>query len=182
MRTRLRTSWSEQDLKVIYAQPHNHEKWYDHRVRVNATIALAKSLEGIKSVADLSAGDAAIINALDVPAKYIGDFAPGYEFVGPIEQTIHQIPDVEMFICSETLEHLDNPDEVLAQIRSKTQWLVLTTPDGETSADNPQHYWGWDTDGIREMLKAAKFEPHILNVLKFYDNQFIYNYQMWVCK
>lgn len=182
MRIRLRDKYSDSELGRVYAAPHSHQEWYDHRVRVDATIALVKNLEGFKTVADLSAGDATIINALDIPVKYVGDFAPGYEFTGPIEKTIHQIPKVDLFICSETLEHLDNPDLVLSDIRNKTDWLVLTTPNGEADTNNPQHYWGWNTKDMQDMLFVAGFEPHILNVLNFFDKEFIYNYQMWVCK
>lgn len=184
MRVRLREKYDDNSLAKIYKAPHRHDKWYDHIVRVNATIALAKSIPSVYSAADLSAGDAAIINALDIvdKDKHIGDYAPGYTYTGPIEATIHQIPNVDLFICSETLEHLDDPDAVLRQIRKKTQWLVLTTPDGENNSNNPEHYWGWGSEDVRQMLVDAGFYPFILNLLKFEEKQFVYNYQMWVCK
>lgn len=182
MRIRLREKYNDEELKDIYKVPHRHNLWYDHIVRVNTTIALAKSVLNPSSVADLSAGDAAIINALDAPKKYIGDYAPGYTYTGPIEKTILEIPKVDLFICSETLEHLDDPDVVLKEIRKKTKWLVLTTPDGENNSNNPEHYWGWNSQDVREMLVTAGFNPFILNLLQFQEKRFVYNYQMWVCE
>lgn len=182
MRTRLREAHDAAYLAALYAKPHAHEYWQDHRQRVRSTIALAGFFEGVSSVADLSAGDGAIINALDAPKKYIGDFAPKYEFHGAIEKTIDQIPNVDLFILSETLEHLDDPDAVLAKIRAKTRYLVLSTPDGEIALDNPEHYWGWDSDGVREMLVRAEFKPVVFSSLTFTDPALTYDYQMWGCK
>jgi hypothetical protein len=143
------------------------------------TIALASYFTDVKSVADLSAGDAVIINAIQAERKYIGDFAPSYEFVGPIEKTIHEIPDVDLFICSETIEHLDNPDEVLAIIGKKTKHLILSTPDGEIDNGNPEHYWGWDNEGVRQMLLAAGFIPKAFANFRVIDLG--YMYQAWAC-
>ena len=179
---RLRPKYSDEELKKIYAKPHAHSEWPDHRARVRSTIAVAQWFEGVRSVADLSAGDAAIIDALDIHAKYIGDFAPRYEFTGPIEKTIDLIPKVELFICSETIEHLDEPLEALKKIRAKTQFLVLSTPDGENNQGNPEHYWGWTADDMRALLIEAGFQPVIFQSLKFDDPALIYDYQIWGCK
>jgi hypothetical protein len=146
------------------------------------TIAFASWFDGINSVADLSAGDAAIINAIPAATKYIGDFAPGYEFQGTIDETIDLIPKVDLFICSETIEHLDDPEATLLKIRAKTKAIIITTPDSETDDKNPQHYWGWDSTGVQELLEATGFKPVIFNILKFNDSVFNYDYQFWGCK
>ena len=179
---RLRPKYSDEELKKIYAKPHAHSEWPDHRARVRATIAVAQWFEGVRSVADLSAGDAAIIDALDIHSKFIGDFATRYEFTGPLEKTIDLIPKVDLFICSETIEHLDEPLEALKKIRAKTQFLVLSTPDGENNQGNPEHYWGWTADDMRALLVEAGFEPVIFQSLKFDDPALIYDYQIWGCK
>jgi hypothetical protein len=75
---------------------------------------------------DLSAGDATIINALDTETKYIGDYVPGYEYTGAIEHTLDLIPNVDLYICTETIEHLDDPDDVLRRIRAKSKMLILS--------------------------------------------------------
>ena len=181
MRQRLRPAYSEEELARVYETPHQHSQWADHRLRVTMTIAFATWFKDVNSVADLSAGDAAIINAIDAREKYIGDFAPGYEFTGAIDDTIDLIPKVDLFICSETVEHLDNPEGTLLKIRTKTKAIIITTPDGENNTDNPQHYWGWDSAGVRELLEATGFKPVIFNTLKFEDPALVYDYQFWGC-
>ena len=178
---RLRPKWSDAKLKKIYATPHDHTAWQDHILRVNKTLEIAKSIDGVKSAADLSAGDASIIIALGLSETYIGDYAPRYEYTGPIEQTIEQIPDVDLYICSETLEHLDNPIAVLKQIRAKTKYLLLTTPHAKFNDVNEEHYWAWDKDGIAELLAEAGFETVSFELLELADTYY-YDYQIWVCK
>jgi len=178
---RLRPKWSDAELKKIYATPHDHTAWKDHILRVNKTLEIAQGIDGVKSVADLSAGDASIIIAIGLSETYIGDYAPRYEYTGPIEQTIEQIPDVDLYICSETLEHLDNPVEVLKQIRQKTKYLLLTTPHARFDDNNLEHYWAWDKEGIAELLAQADFEPIQFHLLELADDYY-YDYQIWVCQ
>ena len=146
------------------------------------TISFASWFGAVNSVADLSCGDAIIARNIEAKNYYLGDFAPGYEFQGAIDDTIDQIPNVDLFICSETIEHLDDPEATLRKIRAKTKWLILTTPDGETNDGNLQHYWGWDMQGVRELLESTGFEPVITNRLHFENPNLIYDYQFWGCK
>ena len=97
-----------------------------------------------------------------------------------IDETIDQIPNVDLYICSETIEHLDDPEATLAKIRKKTKYLVVTTPNGEDNNGNPEHYWGWDVEGVRDLLTATGFTPVISNILHF--ERFIYDYQFWGCE
>lgn len=181
MRIRLRPAYDAGSLAKVYATPHQHGVFKDHRLRVAVTIGFASWFENVRSVADLSAGDATIINAIDAPIKYIGDFAPGYELTGSIQETIEKIPVVDLFICSETIEHMDDPDATLKLIRAKTRALILTTPIGEDNDGNPEHYWGWDTHDIRAMLVSAGFTPVISTTLHFDDPSMVYDYQLWGC-
>lgn len=181
MRKRLRPKYTEQELAEIYSKPHEHHHWQDHKIRVQETIKIAKTITDVNSVADLSAGDAAIINALDVDQKFIGDFAPAYEYQGTIEDTIDQIPHVDLFICSETLEHIDDPLMVLRKIREKTNKIILTTPEGKFDDTNPEHYWAWDKDGIQDLLLDANFNPVFYKKLELAE-KFYYDYQIWVCE
>ena len=140
-------------------------RWPDHRVRVAETIGLGREMMNMfghqSVIADLSCGDAVIprdlIGYSTMPAKRVilGDIAPGYELCGPIEQTLDQITFAGLFVCTETIEHLDDPDAVLRKIRGRAGMLLLSTPLGETAARNPEHYWGWDEQGVEEMLQAA---------------------------
>jgi hypothetical protein len=95
-----------------------------------------------------------------------------------IEDTIDRITHVGMFICSETIEHLDDPDAMLVKIRERADSLVLSTPLAEFTDVNPQHYWGWDTEGVGEMLDAAGWkmvmQENVLHPLA--------QYQLWGCR
>lgn len=182
MRMRLRPAYTEAELNEIYSKPHQHREWEDHRLRVQMTIAFASWFGNVNSVADLSAGDATIIENINAKVKYIGDYASGYEFTGAIDDTIDLIPNVDLFICSETIEHLDNPEITLRKIRAKTKYLIVTTPDSENNSNNPQHYWGWDADGVRDLLHGSGFKPVIFNKLHFVNPRFVYDYQFWGCE
>lgn len=152
--------------------------------RVAATAALARSCTGpVGRAADLSCGDGAILNAIEATDRLFGDFAPGYEYQGPIEQTIHHVDPVDVFVCCETVEHLDDPDLVLEAIRGKTDWLVLSTPVDAWDDTNPEHLWAWSRAGVEAMLHTAGFTPHAYEVLDFRARgpQF-YCFGMWVAR
>jgi len=181
MINRIRSKHTSAGLKRIYAKPHEHHHWADHVIRVNRTLEIAKAIAGVKSAADLSAGDAFVINGLKLDASYVGDFAPKYEITGAIEKTIDQIPVVDLFILSETLEHLDNPLAVLKQIRAKTKTLLLSTPHARWDDNNEEHYWAWDKSGILELLMSAGFTAVSFELLELQE-KYYYDYQIWVAQ
>ena len=181
MRVRLREKYTDQELSRIYNKKHIHTQWNDHKLRIAGTIALAQWIEDeIKSVADLSAGDASVINALNTEIKYIGDYVQGYEYTGFMEETLDQIPNVDLYICTETIEHLDDPESVLKKIRQKSRMLILSTPIGESDFGNCEHYWGWDDKDVEEMLEATGWKPRVKQNLYFKGN-YIYDFQLWLC-
>lgn len=160
-RKRLRPAHPPEELAKVYATPHEHARWSDHRLRVAVTSAMASVLvgDGVRSAADLSCGDGAVLKAVPAGARIFGDMAPGHELTGPIEETIELIPHVDLLVCTETLEHLDDPDAVLAAIRRKAGSLVLSTPVDAWLDTNHEHYWAWSRAGVEEMLEAAGFRP-----------------------
>lgn len=193
MRKRLRPAHSAERLAQIYPVPHDHTQWRDHVLRVEATIDVARKLIGepgaptwppaVRSAADLSCGSAAVLKALAIPELHLGDYAAGYQYTGPIEQTIHQIPDVDLIVCTETLEHLDDPDMVLKQIRAKTRFLVLSTPVEAWEDSNEEHYWAFDEAGVAEMLDAAGFTVEVALVLDFRRHgPEYYAFGIWGCR
>jgi hypothetical protein len=186
MRMRLRPMPTADELARLYATPHNHTRWADHLFRVDVSSAMAHHMVPMGgTVADLSCGDATIARRLEQThnAKLIlGDFAPGYEHTGPIEQTLYDIDRVDLFILSETLEHLDDPDAVLYRLRAKTDRLLLSTPDGEMNDQNPEHVWGWDSEAVGLMLHDAGFTVDIHTTVDTRPSGCVYSYQIWACR
>lgn len=184
-RLRLRAAHTPEFLAKIYATPHVHTSWQDHVSRVTTTITFARSVIGPtqRHAADLSCGDGAIMAGLDVGGRrFLGDFAPGYALTGPIETTVEQIPSVDLFICTETLEHLDDPEQVLKGVRAKTRVLLLSTPVGAFDDPNPEHYWAWSRDGVEDTLRTAGFTPHAYMELDYRPAGGDYAYGIWVAR
>jgi hypothetical protein len=169
------------DLAETYPTPHDHTRFgWGHDLRVQLTIALGRAVqarEGLHSIADLSAGNGAIGEAL-MPewgteaspgtVLFLGDIAPGYPITGPIEETVQQLDRIDLFVCSETLEHLDDPAQVLRDIRTRARWLLYSTPVhldvAEVTDENPEHLWQWDVIGVLGLLADAGWmlEDHLL--------------------
>jgi len=156
---RLRDTPGDKQLSRMYDVPHDHRRWPDHLLRVGVTSEMIRWLAGsVASAADLSCGNGTLLNQTDAEVKYYGDLAPGWPLNGSIEQTLQAIPRVDLFICSETIEHLDDPAGVLTQIRKRTKKLVLSTPVDAWDDSNLEHLWAWSRNDVERMLKAAGFE------------------------
>jgi hypothetical protein len=159
---RLRPKYSEEILRAMYATPHDHMRWgRGHRERVLKMIELGKLKEPYDSIADLSCGNGYVIDNLSSQIKLKGDLAPGYPYTGMIEQTIHEISPVELFISGETLEHLDDPTAVLTQIRACCSMLLLSTPIENFEDTHAEHYWGWDQEGVESLMFGAGFNTRL---------------------
>ena len=182
-RERLRPAYPDEVLGNYYARPHSHFGNADHRLRVAITIAMARSLGPLTSVADLACGDAAIASAVDAAECHLGDLGVGHPICGPIESTIAQVPHVDLFVCTETIEHLDDPDTVLKEIRGKTTTLLLSTPVGCFHDTNPEHYWAWDREAVEAMLGVAGFTPFTyvaLDLTSYGPDHYCFGH--WLCR
>jgi hypothetical protein len=138
-----------------YTKNYRHTKWPDHRDRIQRTIEFAR-LAAPVSAADLSAGDGAVLRGLGLPdsALTFGDLVPppgpagdGW-LKGPIEKTIELLGPVDLYVSTETLEHLRKPFGHLEDVRGRASRLLLSTPihrPDEEVDDNPEHLWQWDT-------------------------------------
>lgn len=180
-RNRCRPKYSDEELAAIYSRPWEMQSdWKDHVLRQNATLLLAGRFiqEDDKTGADLSCGDAYLARHIPQLTWILGDFASGYGLRGPIEQTIHQIPQVDIFLCCETIEHLDDPDAVLRQIRLKSKKLIISTPICRWIDENPQHYWSWDQKAVKSMLIDAGWNP--VDYEETYSDPG-YCFQIWGC-
>lgn len=182
----LRPFYTPEELAELYAKPYDHTRWEQHRERVEHTqkvLSRYALLTGACTVADLSCGDGAIVNGSAHPwtERFLGDVAPAsvWWLHGPIERTLALIPPVDVFVLSETLEHVERPAELLAAIRQKARHLLLTTPYAEYDDRNPEHYWGWDLADIRELLIGADWEPDHFELFTPVSGNW-YTYQIWV--
>jgi hypothetical protein len=164
-------------LAEMYSVPHSSARHVDHAFRISDTVAAAPPAE---SAADLSCGDGIILRTLTASQKFYGDLAPGYPLQGPIDQTIDQIPQVDLFVCCETLEHIPSPTATLRKIRSRAQQLLLSTPVGAWGDDNPEHLWAWDRAGVEEMLTAAGWNVDSYTTSDHRASGFAYCFGIWV--
>jgi hypothetical protein len=184
---RLRANPDSSELNELYESPHDHLAWgASHDIRVRATIEMGKWLGlqfPIDSIADLSTGNAAIPKGIagEDTTLFLGDFAKGYEFTGPITQTIEKIPKVDLFVLSETIEHVEDPEFVLRKIRNKASLLLISTPIGEDLNEdgkaNPEHLWGWDQEGLLSILNKSGWTEVICRIDVVFLNT--YSYQVW---
>ncbi len=205
MRARLRPMPGPDELARLYAEPHDHHRWpWPHDIRVDATVSLAVRMierdTGLGpvppwprtpagwTIADLSCGNAEIPRTVAsmlalASTPTLGDLAPGYELHGPLERTLDEVAPHDLLICSETIEHLDDPDAVLTKARAKFARLLVTTPIGETFdqpiGENPEHVWGWDQDGVAGLLRGAGWDPAERIDLVLPDT---YSFQAWWCR
>jgi hypothetical protein len=183
MRRQLRPFYTPDQLAVLYATPYDHTRWPDHVERVAETIRRLDrfaGLVGAHTVADLSAGDGAILNGSRHPwrRRILGDIT---EPAGPIEQSLPLLEPIDMFVCSETLEHVRDPDALLAGIRAKSRHLLLTTPHDEPDDSNPEHYWAWGADDVALMLEAAGWHDREVELFTPASTDH-YTFQIWMCR
>lgn len=185
----LRPFYTADELKNIYSEPYDHSKWPEHVTRVQHTIdVITLFAEGKHwhSAADLSCGDGAIIKGLYangvIDFAVMGDLLPGFHvhprFVGKMEETVlslqEEYPPFDLFVFSETIEHLEDPQGMLFHLRDVSRNLVLSTPINETRHHkNWEHYWSWDVQEMSDMLDTAGWTSKEVNVLygDFYDFQ-----------
>jgi hypothetical protein len=183
---RLRPAYAPEELRRVYPQQYDHTQWPDHIQRVQATLDFIHAMTTSSQrriVADLSCGDAEIAKRVEgTKLLLLGDYVENdaYAYHGRIEDTVRLLGYVDLFILSETLEHIDDPHRLLVDIRERAAYLVLTTPLDEQDAGNPEHYWGWDEMGILDILEQAGWKPREHMIFVPTGPQPYYSYQMWL--
>lgn len=211
-RIRLRDARSPEAEAEYYAQVYpggyRHDRWPDHVERVAASVEVIRRYRGqIKTVADLSCGDGAIVRgvAAGLEAAYLGDLngvpmAVGEAIVsagakmaraldaGALPDSLWRLPEdalpVDLFVLSETLEHMDDPDDLLRQLTLFSRYLFLSTPIDEIdTSGNLEHYWSWGHADVHQMLQDAGWSP--LELVKLVPQSTLalehaYHYQIWM--
>lgn len=183
---KLREFYTANELAELYPQPHDHAIYgRGHGIRVNTTIQLAKDMAyqvGASSVADLSCGNGEIAEALNIGTTILGDYAKGYQYSGPLEKNISRIQEVDLYICSESIEHVEDPSSVLNSIRKKSKALVLSTPIDAWYDTNEEHYWAWNRQDVETLMMNAGWTPDVFIMLDTTVFGEPYIYGMWGCK
>lgn len=181
MRKQLRAFHTPEKLAEIYRAGYDHTKWEGHRERIKKTTAELDRFAaevGACTVADLSCGDGAVVNnsIRSWSRITLGDFAT----TGPIEEAIKQTSPTDMFVLSETLEHIADPDSLLLEIRKVAKHLLLTTPVNDQDVENEEHYWSWDVEGVGSMLRDSGWHAASVELFTPASDDW-YTYQIWRC-
>lgn len=195
----------------VYPDGYRHDVWPDHVERVAASVEMIRQYSNqVRTAADLSCGDGAILRALTqagvLSEVFLGDLngAPdpalslwrsGSRYLkvsalppGPLPDSLWALPEsvlpVDLFVLSETLEHMDDPDDLLRQLEMFSKYLFLSTPvDEPEGSGNLEHYWGWGTDDIHDMLEATGWHPLERKILVPVSTTHLpdaYHYQLWL--
>lgn len=124
-------------------------------------------------VIDLGCGDGGLLMYLTHSFPGIMD-CHGYDFqpsnaAGWVERAVNaealnfvnewgRVPNAEVYIATEVLEHLTDPHKMVKQIAMRGAQLVCSSPWTEhKDSHDACHAWAWDLDGYREMLEKAGF-------------------------
>lgn len=188
----------------VYPEGYRHTSWPDHVERIKASADLIDRYRNqIHTAADLSCGDGALLNMISryldhawfgdlngVPVSAQVSCSAGEVTALPrgeaLPGSLAGLPErgVDLFILSETLEHVPDPDDLLRRLRGHATYLFLSTPvDEPEGSGNLEHYWGWGTEDVFDMLQAAGWHPLEKQVLVPESTRHLpdaYSYQMWM--
>lgn len=185
----------------VYPDGYRHDRWPDHVERVKASADMIERYrDRFRTAADLSCGDGALLNMISrhLDRVVLGDLngvpasaavsckARVLETIGAaaLPDSLTHMEPVDLFVLSETLEHMDDPDGLLARLTAYSRYLFLSTPLQEAAdTGNLEHYWSWGPDDIRAMLRAAGWDPLEVSVLVPRSTRGLpgaYTYQMWM--
>lgn len=211
-RVRLREPRSVTEEAAYYGRtyPHGyrHDVWPDHVERVAASVEMIRSYRRqIRSAADLSCGDAAILRGCAdfLDDVWLGDLNGVPSDVGELSDWrrahramgVHGLPGgplpdtligldrpVDLFVLSETLEHMADPDDLLLQLTAFTRYLFLSTPvDEPVGSGNLEHYWGWGPEDIHDLFRSTGWHPlerKLLTPVSTLHLPDAYTYQLWM--
>jgi hypothetical protein len=175
---KLRRFYTPARLAEIYDHKYDHTTWSEHVARVHHTIDITQQLideHHLTSVTDLSCGDGVIVGGLNIENKTMNDIT----LLGDgIEVTVKTMKDVDLFICTETIEHLEAPWTVIEEIAQRAKWLVLSCPNDESpDIHNHEHYWSFTAQDVGDMLAEAGFVD--LQWETITQPRWTYEYQIW---
>ncbi len=200
----------QQHYGRTYPDGYRHDRWPDHVERIEASVELlSRWSTRFESAADLSCGDAAILRGLAGRSKrlkevWLGDLL-GVQSAAwvtdsavlhtvppaPLPDSLASLPGVgsddaavDLFVLSETLEHMPDPDALLRDIADWAHYLFISTPLSEpVGSGNPEHYWGWSDADIHDMLMDSGWTPlekQLLTPQSTLSLPDAYTFQLWL--
>lgn len=179
---KLRPFHTADQLKQLYGGVYDPNRWPEHRRRIARTIEIAQdiiNMHDVVTIADYSCGDGAVTNGLvisrqgSIEATDVGKGDP------PIEQMVETMPYVDLFICTETIEHLEAPWTVLEWIATKAKRILLSTPlDESVMIGNYEHYWSFTQWDVSTILAQSGFSED-QKMERLTDWDWTYEYQIW---
>lgn len=153
------------EYRANYAVRYDHTRWADHRDRVAHTLSIAREVverNHYRRAGDLSAGDRAIVTGLGLTDCVASDWTDGTD----IMDMITRIEPVDIYICTETIEHLEAPWTLLERIAEKTKCLILSTPMDEGQAvGNWEHYWSFTVEDVFTLLHQSGFPRMTVDII-----------------
>lgn len=183
---------------VDYQVHRDNGRWPDHVARSYVTGGLLAWLKPL-SVLDPACGDASIVRIAHrnwpIDEIYLGDISKqnvdasmkyftggnAVAHVGDAVDMIASTTNVDAIVLTEFLEHVEDPDAVLALSRKHAKWLVASSPvmrPGQVD-QNKEHLWMFDADGYEEMLMLSGWEATQRTFLHFKSE---YDFGIWVCR
>lgn len=143
---------------------------YVHQATALSGVGMGKLIE--LTVSDLGCGDGGLLQLLarDDVDSWGYDFQPSnaagwaergvqayaLDVFGVDRGSVH-LGDIS--VCTEVLEHLEDPHGAVEWIAQSSQWLVASSPHTETDISHDAcHAWAWDMDGYRALLEGVGFE------------------------
>lgn len=179
---KLRRFMTDEEMKANYAHQYNHTAWPEHKIRVRETIRFISQLmtdKGLTTAADMSCGDGAVMRGLTLDRGITGDISiTGIDVV----DAVRAMEPVDLYICTETIEHVREPWTLLEEIAKKTRWIVLSTPLNEpASVGNWEHYWSFTEHDISSLLVQSGFHVPERYIVIHGEN-WTYAYQTWAAE
>lgn len=168
--------------------------WPDHAIRTYVTGGLIAATDA-EWILDPACGDASILTMAyrmrpfkqavlcDISVAQVEAIKVDFRHERYVDDIVHAIGSCEgdLIVLTETLEHLESPDEVLELARPRFKQLVASSPIGDPERGrNHEHLWAWDEEGYEEMLRNAGWDPYIKVVLTYPGEP--WNSQIWVAR